>query len=159
MHKFRTCIELNVEHKLNQAEWLLAAHCHVLVSDYISMSRAQVCCKMSCVPPCVCGIQSGAWVPRQVILVAAANIDEPGTGVSASTLHNTFGFDGELESKLDFSKTTDQKVAELIGLQLLLIDEVSTLDVDIVASVLSFWPLFVSGLSYSPRGGVHSSCW
>ena len=46
------------------------------------------------------------------MLVAAANIEEPGTIVSASTLHNTFGFDGEYESKLDFSKTTDQKVAE-----------------------------------------------
>jgi len=52
-------------------------------------------------------------------------------------LHNTFGFDGEYESKLDFSKTTDQKVAELIALQLLLIDEVSMLDVDIRASVFS----------------------
>ena len=63
--------------------------------------------------------------------------------MSASTLHNTFGFDGEYESKLDFSKTTDQKVAELIGLQLLLMDEVSMLDVDIVASVFSL-ALFVS---------------
>jgi len=71
---------------------------------------------------------------HQVMLVAAANIEEPGTIVSASTLHNTFGFDGEYESKLDFNKTTDQKVAELIALQLLLIDEVSMLDVDIRAS-------------------------
>ena len=52
-------------------------------------------------------------------------------------MHNTFGFDGEYESRLDFSKTTDQKVAELIALQLLLLDEVSMLDVDIVASVFS----------------------
>ena len=74
---------------------------------------------------------------RQATVVAAANIEEPGTIVSASTLHNTFGFDGEYESKLDFSKTTDQKVAELIGLELLLMDEVSMLDVDIVASVFS----------------------
>ena len=50
-------------------------------------------------------------------------------------MHTTFGFDGEYESKLDFSKTTDQKVAELIAMQLLLLDEVSMLDVDIVASV------------------------
>ena len=55
-------------------------------------------------------------------------------------MHNTFGFDGEYESKLDFSKTTDQKVAELIALQLLLIDEVSMLDVDIRASVFSHLP-------------------
>ena len=71
----------------------------------------------------------------KITRVAAANIEEPGTSVSASTLHNTFGFDGEYESKLDFSKTTDQKVAELIAMQLLLLDEVSMLDVDIVASV------------------------
>ena len=59
-------------------------------------------------------------------------------------MHNTFGFDGEYESKLDFSKTTDQKVAELIALQLLLIDEVSMLDVDICASLfLSLTKLIV----------------
>ena len=69
--------------------------------------------------------------------VAAANIEEPGTIVSASTLHNTFGFDGDYASKLDFSKTTDQKVAELISLQLLMIDEVSMLDVDIGTCVFS----------------------
>ena len=90
-------------------------------------------------------------------MLAAANIDEPGTGVSASTLHNTFGFDGELESKLDFSKTTDQKVAELIGLQLLLIDEVSMLDVDIVASVFSLTIVCFRARA-SPRGGVHFLC-
>jgi DNA helicase TIP49 (TBP-interacting protein) len=73
------------------------------------------------------------------MFVDAANIEEPGTIVSASTLHNTFGFDGEYESKLDFNKTADQKVAELIALQLLLIDEVSMLDIDIRAS--SFLPL------------------
>ena len=74
---------------------------------------------------------------NEIKLVAAANIEEPGTIVSASTLHNTFGFDGEYETKLDFSKTTDQKVAELIALQLLLIDEVSMLDIDIYARVFS----------------------
>ena len=81
---------------------------------------------------------------RQVMLVAAANIEEPGTLVSASTLHNTFGFDGEYESKLDFSKTTDQKVAELIALQLLLMDEVSMLDIDIGACVFSLLQILLS---------------
>jgi hypothetical protein len=88
---------------------------------------------------CNCFIRRGHPLSRQAMLVAAANIEEPGTSVSATTLHNTFGFDGECESKLDFSKNTDQKVAELIALQLLLIDEVSMLDVDIRASV--FFPL------------------
>ena len=50
---------------------------------------------MICVLARDCVIQKGAWVPRQVTLVAAANIEEPGTSVAASTLHNTFGFDGE----------------------------------------------------------------
>lgn len=69
------------------------------------------------------------------LVVAAANIEEPGTSVCASTIHNTFGLDGEYESKLDFSKLSDQKVSELIAMELLLIDEVSMLDVDICACV------------------------
>ena len=69
------------------------------------------------------------------MLVAASNIEEPGTSFCVSTLHNAFGFDGDYESKLDFSKTTDQKVAEIIGMQLLLIDEVSMLDICICACV------------------------
>ncbi len=36
-----------------------------------------------------------------------------GTQVGASTLHNTFSFDGSYTSKLDFSKTTTEKVAAL----------------------------------------------
>ena len=112
---------------------------------------------MICVLARDCVIQEGAWVLRQVTLVAAANIEEPGTSVAASTLHNTFGFDGEYESKLDFSHTTDQKVAELIGLQLLLMDEVSMLDVDIVASVFSLALFVFRPIGHHP-GVARISC-
>ena len=60
--------------------------------------------------------------------IAAANIDEPGTDVSASTIHALFELDGELNSKLDFSKLDDAKVAILLKLQVLLLDEVSMID-------------------------------
>ena len=46
--------------------------------------------------------------------------------VGASMLHCFFDFDGNYESRLDFSKTTHEKVEKLIGLQVLLLDEVST---------------------------------
>ena len=48
--------------------------------------------------------------------IAAANIEVEGTGVSATTLHCLFDFDGSYESRLEFSKTTDEKVDALINL-------------------------------------------
>ena len=56
--------------------------------------------------------------------IAAANIELEGTKVSASTLHCLFDFDGSFESRLDFSKTTNEKVGALIALEVLLLDEV-----------------------------------
>ena len=98
-----------------------------------------------CPRSCLCVIQRGPCV--QVTLVVAANIVESGISVSAITLHNTFCFNGEYISKLNLSQTIDQKVAELIGLQLLLFVEVSMLYVDIVASVffLERFPCGASG--------------
>lgn len=63
--------------------------------------------------------------------IAAANIELEGTNVGASTIHNMFDFDGSYESKLDFSKTSTDKVRALLSLQVLFLDEVSMLDVDI----------------------------
>jgi hypothetical protein len=37
--------------------------------------------------------------------------------VSATTIHNTFDFDGEYKSRLDFSKLTSAKVADLMMLE------------------------------------------
>ena len=51
-----------------------------------------------------------------------------GTEVSATTLHNLFDFDQDYTSKLDFAKVTHAKVAALIRLQVLLLDEVSMCD-------------------------------
>ena len=46
--------------------------------------------------------------------------------VCASTLHSMFDFDGNYESKLDFSKTTRDKERYLIELDVLFLDEVHT---------------------------------
>lgn len=43
-------------------------------------------------------------------------------------MHTLFEFNGEFESKLDLSKTDDPKVALLLVLQVLLLDEVSMID-------------------------------
>lgn len=72
--------------------------------------------------------------------IAAANIDVPGTDVTASTLHALLELDGSLHSKLDFGKLDDAKVAMLMHLQVLMLDEVSMLDENAwksIASVLS----------------------
>ena len=45
--------------------------------------------------------------------IAAANIDLPGTDVNANTIHQTFDLDGEMTTKLDFSKVDDPKVCLL----------------------------------------------
>ena len=60
--------------------------------------------------------------------IAAANVEIEGTDVAATTVHNLSDLDGENVSKLDFSKVTHGKVASLIKLQVLLLDEVSMLD-------------------------------
>ena len=41
-----------------------------------------------------------------------------------------FEFDGEFKSRLDFAKLTNAKVADLMMLEVLLLDEVSMLDTD-----------------------------
>ena len=52
-----------------------------------------------------------------VLRLRAANIDIEKTDVSASTIHNTFDFDGEYKSRLGFSKLTSTKVADLMMLE------------------------------------------
>ena len=53
-----------------------------------------------------------------------------GTDVQASTIHSLFELDYDLKSKLDLAKTDHPKVAALLGLEVLFIDEVSMIDVD-----------------------------
>ena len=53
-----------------------------------------------------------------------------GTDVQASTIHSLFELDYDLKSKLDLAKTEHPKVAALLALEVLFIDEVSMIDVD-----------------------------
>ncbi len=55
--------------------------------------------------------------------------------MSASTIHNLFDMDNTYASKLDFSKGNTEKVARLVQMEVLLLDEVSMLDCDIFSSV------------------------
>ena len=56
--------------------------------------------------------------------IAAANVEVEGTDVNATTIHALLELDGELHSRLDFSKLDDEKVAFLMVLKVLLLDEV-----------------------------------
>ena len=58
-----------------------------------------------------------------------------GTDVQASTIHSLFELDYDLKSKLDLAKTEHPKVAALLALEVLFIDEVSMIDVDCWATV------------------------
>ena len=71
------------------------------------------------------GINTRAAAPTGI---AAANVEIEGTEVSATTIHNLFDLDEEYTSKLDFAKVSQSKVAALIQLQVLMLDEVSMLD-------------------------------
>ena len=55
--------------------------------------------------------------------IAAANVEIEGCSVSASTIHNLFDLDGNLISKLDFAKVHVEKVATLVQMQVLFLDE------------------------------------
>ena len=59
--------------------------------------------------------------------IAASNIEIERTNVRASTIHALFEFDNEFKTKIDFSKRT-ASVGELLGLEVLLLDEVSMVD-------------------------------
>ena len=87
-----------------------------------------------------------------VIRIAASNIEIEKTDVSATTLHNMFELDGDYLTKLDFGKTTSPKVAELIAMEVLLIDEFSMLDKKCFEGIYEI----LSILDHSRRPGVAS---
>ena len=58
-----------------------------------------------------------------------------GTDVQATTIHALLEHDYDWKSKLDLAKTGHQKVAALLDLEVLFIDEVSMIDVDCWATV------------------------
>ena len=59
-----------------------------------------------------------------------------GTDVAATTIHALFQLDGELHSKLDFSKLDDAKVTFLMQLEVLMLDEVRRLQ---TSRMLAHW--------------------
>ena len=67
--------------------------------------------------------------------IAAANVEIEGTDIAATTLHAMFDLDTEFKTKLDFAKLDHAKVAVLMALQVLLIDEVSMVDVDCYCTI------------------------
>ena len=60
--------------------------------------------------------------------IAAANVEIEGTDVCASTIHTIFDLDTEYKTKLDFAKLNNIKVATLMAMEVLLLDEVSMID-------------------------------
>ena len=55
--------------------------------------------------------------------IAASNIEIDGTEICAATLHNVFGLDSECSSSLDFTKPGVDKVAAILKMKVLLLDE------------------------------------
>ena len=73
------------------------------------------------------GLKTKAAAPTGI---AAANIEIEGTDVTAITIHNMFEMGADYKSKLDFTKLSNSKVAALVMMQALLIDEAGMLDAD-----------------------------
>ena len=55
------------------------------------------------------------------------NIEIQRTDICASTIHALFEFDGEYKTKIDFTKQL-KSVADLLSMEVLLLDEVSMID-------------------------------
>ena len=73
--------------------------------------------------------------------IAAANVEIPGTEVNAITIHNLLDLDGDLQTKLDFAKLGHPKVARLMSLEVLFIDEVSMIDVDCWSTISTLFSI------------------
>ena len=82
--------------------------------------------------------------------IAAANVEIEKTDVCAQTIHSLLDFDGEYNSKLDLGKTQHPKVAMLLALKVLLLDEVSMLDTECFASIVKV----LSNVSDTRGGGL-----
>jgi hypothetical protein len=83
--------------------------------------------------------------------IAASNIEIEGTDVSAVTLHYLFDLDTDFKTKLDLSKLSNSKVADLMAMQVLLLDEVSMMDVDCWATIKHL----LSNVDHSKRPTAH----
>ena len=87
--------------------------------------------------------------------IAAANVAIEGTDVRAVTLHNLFDFDENLRTKLDFAKLSNAKVADLLSLQVLLVDEFSMMDDGCFTSIEEVLSLVEHTKKPSFRGESH----
>ena len=81
------------------------------------------------------------------------NIEVEGTDVVATTVHSLLELDGELKTKLDLAKLDHAKVAALMKLQVLLLDEVSMLDIEAWTAICSI----LSTVDHSRRPDVDTS--
>ena len=75
-----------------------------------------------------------------------------GTDVQASTIHALLELDYDLKSKLDLAKTGHPKVAALLDLEVLFIDEVSMIDVDCWATVSAMFAAVTHSKRPDARG-------
>ena len=73
-----------------------------------------------------------------------------GTDVQATTIHALLDLDCELKTKLDFAKPGHPKVAALMALEVLFIDEVSMIDVDCWSTVSTLF----AAVAHAARPGV-----
>ena len=71
--------------------------------------------------------------------IAAANVEVPGTRVSATTIHNMWNLDTSLQSKLDLNRDHDEVVKELKRMEVNLVDEFSMIDVDLYDVMREMW--------------------
>ena len=76
-----------------------------------------------------------------------------GTDVQASTIHALLELDYDLKSKLDLAKTEHPKVAALLALEVLFIDEVSMIDVDCWSAVSEFF----AAVAHAKRADARSA--
>ena len=77
--------------------------------------------------------------------IAAANVEIEGTDVRATTIHNLFDLDSEFTSNLDLSKVNHSKVVALMAMNVLLLDEVSMMDIDCWSSIVELLSMIDHG--------------
>jgi RecG-like helicase len=68
--------------------------------------------------------------------IAAANIEQEQTDIGATTLHNAFQLGGDMKTTLDLSSMNHRKVDALHKMNVLMIDEVSMIDIDLFHSIV-----------------------
>ena len=73
-------------------------------------------------------------MPGTDLIHAYRNIEIERADVRASTIHALFNFDGEYKTKIGFTKQV-QSVAELMWMEVLLLDEVSMIDDECFAGI------------------------